>query len=127
MTRTHSQQTQRTFKFLMRLRPDFESVRSQLLNRDPIPSFDDVVRSVISEETRLSTLSTSRSSTVDTVLAAAAPRQSRTPPSAASRGVPLLPALLPQATSPTASQVICHYCKRPGHMKAQCRKLQQRQ
>ena len=68
----------------MRLRPDFESVRSQLLNRDPSPSFDDVVRSVISEETRLSTLSTSRSSTVDTVLVAAASRQLGTSPSAAS-------------------------------------------
>ena len=64
----------------MRLRPDFEFVRSQLLNRDPIPSFDDVVRSVLSKETRLSTLSTSRSSTIDTVLATAAPRQSGTPP-----------------------------------------------
>ena len=111
----------------MRLRPDFESVRSQLLNRDPIPSFDDVVHSVISEETRLSTLSTFRPSTVDTVLATAAARQSGAPPSTASRGVPLLPAPLTQAVSPTASPVICHYCKRPGHMKAQCRKLQQRQ
>lgn len=53
----------------MHLHPDYEAVRSQLLNMDPIPSFDDVVHSVMVEETRLYTLSSSHPGSTDIVLA----------------------------------------------------------
>lgn len=42
---------------MMRLHPDFEVVHSQLLNQDPLPSFNDVIHKVITEETHLITLS----------------------------------------------------------------------
>ncbi|KAH7686098.1 Zinc finger CCHC-type protein [Dioscorea alata] len=103
----------------MRLRSDFEAVRSQLLNRDPLTSFDDVIRSVIAEETRLNTLSL-RLIPTDTVLAVTSPRSTRV-----SSGSSVPPATASSTYS--RSSVICHYCKRPGHMKNQCLKLQQRQ
>ena len=40
-----------TFEFLMRLQPAFEPIRGQIVNRDPVPSFDTVVALVIAEET----------------------------------------------------------------------------
>ncbi|XP_039146892.1 uncharacterized protein LOC120284166 [Dioscorea cayenensis subsp. rotundata] len=115
-TRTQSRQIQRTFEFLMHLHPDFEAIRSQLLNRDPLPSYDDVIRSVIAEETSLSTLSP-RLLPTDTVLAVTSPhvtKVSSAPPS-------------PVSSTSIRSSVICHYCKRPGNMKHQCLKLQHRQ
>ena len=55
--------------FLIRLRSDLEYVHSQLLNREPTP-FSDVVRSIISEETRPGTIATSISPSVGAVLIA---------------------------------------------------------
>ena len=37
----------------MRLQPAFEPIRVQIVNQDPVPSFDTVVALVIAEETRL--------------------------------------------------------------------------
>ncbi|KAH7679310.1 Zinc finger CCHC-type protein, partial [Dioscorea alata] len=104
---------------LTHIQQHFEAVHSQLLNRDPLPSFDDVIRSVIAEETRLSTLSP-RLVPTDTVLVVTSPRSTRS-----STGSTISPASASSSSSRTS--VICHYCKRPGHMKSQCLKLQQRQ
>ncbi|KAH7655630.1 hypothetical protein IHE45_18G025100 [Dioscorea alata] len=101
----------------MRLYLDFEAVRSQVLNRDPLPSFDDVIRSVIAKETHLNTLSPMVIST-DTVLAMTSPCPTRVSSSSS---------MSPASASSTFSQssVICHFYMHPGHMKNQCLKLQQ--
>ena len=44
------------YEFLMRLRPEFEAVRAQLLHRVPPPSLSDTLALVIVEETRLRSL-----------------------------------------------------------------------
>lgn len=110
-TRTQSYQTQHTFKFLLHFRPDFEAVSCWLINQDPLPSFDDVVHSVIIEETRLSTLSPWLIPT-NTVLIVISPHSSREPSS---------PSVQPASASPSFSKsfIICHYFKHPGYLKSQ--------
>ncbi|KAG6658993.1 hypothetical protein CIPAW_03G001800 [Carya illinoinensis] len=51
-------ETSRRDQFLMKLRPDFDSVRSQLMNRDPVPSLDDCLGDLLQEEQMLLTRST---------------------------------------------------------------------
>ncbi|KAF5451731.1 hypothetical protein F2P56_026811 [Juglans regia] len=51
-------ETSRRDQFLMKLRSDFESVHSQLMNRDPVPSLDDCLGDLLQEEQRLLTRST---------------------------------------------------------------------
>ena len=115
----------RTFAFVMRLQPAFEPIRGQIVNRDPVPSFDTVVALVIAEETRM------RSSTTMSVV-----------PLTATPGVVLAahqPSLAPRFTSPStrvppapsaptdASSAFCRYCKKRGHLRDQCPKLLRRQ
>ena len=47
--------TTRRDQFLMKLRPEYESVRSSLLNRSPVPSLDICFGELLREEQRLST------------------------------------------------------------------------
>ena len=49
---THRERT-RLHQFLMGVLDDFESVRSQLLNRSPLPTVNQVVNDLVCEETRL--------------------------------------------------------------------------
>ena len=49
------------YEFLMRLRPEFETVRAQLMHRVPPPPLSDTLSLVIAEETRLRSLSDSPS------------------------------------------------------------------
>ena len=104
----------------MQLRPGFEPVRSQLLNREPPSLFDDVLRSVISEKTRFGTPAISRSSSVDTVLAVTTPWHFGTHSPTAPH-VPRAPIVLLASSALSASsdgpQLWCHYCKRLGHSK----------
>ena len=46
----------RVYEFLMRLRPDFEAVRSQFLHRQTPPTFRDTLSTIFAEETRLCTM-----------------------------------------------------------------------
>ena len=45
----------RLHQFLMGILDDFESIRSQLLNRSPLPTVNQVVNDLVCEETRLKT------------------------------------------------------------------------
>src|SRR4051812_878754 len=100
----------------MRLRPEFEALSGSILRCHPLPSINDVVSEFIAEETRLRLSSPSQ-----------APPQSgstlTTPHRAPNRNTPA------QKSSPReplhhqflGKQVICNYCKKPGHMLANCR------
>ena len=46
----------RVYEFLMRLRPEFEAVRSQFLHRPTPSTLRDTLSSIIAEETRLRTM-----------------------------------------------------------------------
>ncbi|XP_020113547.1 uncharacterized protein LOC109727784 isoform X2 [Ananas comosus] len=57
------------FQFLVRLRPKFEALRGQILDRSPLPMLDTALAQLIAEETRLRVLHSSKPSQA-TVLAA---------------------------------------------------------
>ena len=134
----------RVFVFLMRLRPEFEAVRSQFLHRTTSPTLRDTLSSVLAEETRLRSLEgASHSAPPHAVLAApqypqlpAVPLAQLPPsPPPPSFGAPVRPtAQAPTQGSssqgPPATQrrqVRCHYCHALGHIRSDCRKLQRAQ
>ncbi|KAF7126447.1 hypothetical protein RHSIM_Rhsim11G0068500 [Rhododendron simsii] len=74
---------QRLIQFLMALTIDFEPVRASLLHRNPLPTLDQAISELLSEETRLGTL---KSQSLDSALAThrrrdVQPSQSSGPPS----------------------------------------------
>lgn len=44
------------FQFLIRLYPEFESLRGQLFHLSPLPTLDDTLKNLMAENTRLRTL-----------------------------------------------------------------------
>uniref|UniRef100_A0A1D1XK22 Gag-Pol polyprotein n=1 Tax=Anthurium amnicola TaxID=1678845 RepID=A0A1D1XK22_9ARAE len=111
------------YHFLMRLRPEFEALRGQLLHRSPLPSLEDALTDLLAEETRLCAIRTSVVST-ETVL------------TAVSRSGSSQPALLPRPqsapsyhgdSSGPSAPVYCKYCRKRGHTIDQCWTLQRRQ
>ncbi|RVW92020.1 Retrovirus-related Pol polyprotein from transposon RE1 [Vitis vinifera] len=96
--------TTRRDQFLMKLRPEYESVRSSLLNRSPVPSLDICFGELLREEQRLSTqaiLEQSHGSSGTTTVAYAA--QGRGPPM-------------------HSKNLQCFCCKEYGHIAATCPK-----
>ena len=110
----------------MRLQSTFEPARGQILNHDPVPSFDIVVSIVISEETWMWSQSTSYSSTPETVLAAhQPPPASHSATTSSTSHAPRAPTA-PPAQADTSS-VFCRYCKQHRHIDNQCPKFQHQQ
>ena len=50
--------TSKRDQFLMKLRPDFEIARSNLMNRHPVPSLDAYLSELLCEEQRIVTQAT---------------------------------------------------------------------
>nr|CAN66507.1 hypothetical protein VITISV_034008 [Vitis vinifera] len=96
--------TTRRDQFLMKLHPEYESVRSSLLNRSSVPSLDICFGELLHEEQRLSTqaiLEQSHGSSGTATVAYAA--QGRGPPM-------------------HSKNLQCFYCKEYGHIAATCPK-----
>ena len=88
--------------FLMKLRPEFESLRASLLNRNPIPSLDICVGELLREEQRIATqalLTESKELSVPVNVAYAAQGQQR-----------------------GKGSLQCYSCKEYGHIARNCRK-----
>ena len=103
----------RTFDFLM-----------TLLNRDPIPSLDDVIRLVHAKETWLRSLTPSHSSPFVEIVLATTTGTPASRTSLVQRPPKLLPGAISDFTLPIARSSFCCYYKWPGHMKEQCYRLQ---
>ncbi|KAJ0042952.1 hypothetical protein Pint_17821 [Pistacia integerrima] len=91
-------------QFLMKLRPEYESIRSSLLNRSHVPSLDICFGELLHEEQRFSTqaiLEQSHGSSETASMAYAAQ----------GRGSPV-----------TSKNLQCFYCKEYGHIAANCPK-----
>ena len=59
----------RVVQFLIKLRPDFEPIRANILNRETIPDIDIVFGKLIREETCINTLASMDSShTIDATM-----------------------------------------------------------
>jgi len=90
----------RVLHFLMALTHEFEPVRAAILHRGSLPKLEGVVSELLSEETRLRILNVQPHNTaVDTTT------------------------VLAVASNPAKSEKTCNYCRRPGHVISECRKL----
>ncbi|XP_020102601.1 uncharacterized protein LOC109720129 [Ananas comosus] len=111
---------QRLFQFLMRLRPEFEALRGQLLHRTPFPTIDVALAELIAEETRLRVLSSS-SSAMPNVLAAHGPA-SPPPVPAPTYHQPPSSYIPNPGTRKDKRSIQCRYCHLWGHSIQDCRK-----
>lgn len=113
-------------QFLMKLRPEYESVRSSLLNRSPVPSLDICFGELLREEQRLSTqaiLEQSHDSSGNTTMAYAV--QGRGPPMA-SKHMQCFCCKEYGHIAPNCPKKYCSYCKKKGHIIKECRIRPQR-
>lgn len=100
---------QHTYQFLMGLKPEFESLRIQILNTSPMPSFYEVFATIDSEE-RSRRLIQPVAPLPSSVLAL----------SSVSDQMAFAAKFSSCASS---SKVICHHCGAIGHVQARCFKL----
>ncbi|KAK2966046.1 hypothetical protein RJ640_001980 [Escallonia rubra] len=93
-------------QFLMKLRPDYEIVRANILNRGTLPTMDAVLGELLREETRIATQATlERKTELDSVFIA---KQNMGKWSA--------------SQSKDLSKVQCFECKEFGHVVSHCKK-----
>ncbi|KAJ0086108.1 hypothetical protein Patl1_07356 [Pistacia atlantica] len=114
--------TSQSDQFLMKLRPEYESVCSSLLNRSPVPSLDICIGELLREE-RLSTqaiLEQSHGSSKTTTMVYAAQ----------GRGLPMTSKNLQcfccreyGHIAANCPKKYCSYCKKKGHIIKECRSL----
>ncbi|KAH7665923.1 RNA-directed DNA polymerase protein [Dioscorea alata] len=116
--RRQRDETRRMYEFIMRLRPEFESTRAQLLHAPSAYSLDEAFTFVRAEETRL------RGSFTRGGSALVVPRLASTSPASSStRSLPSPPVSSRPSPRPKR-QVTCYYCGIPGHLERDCRKKQ---
>ena len=114
----------RVFQFLMGLNPEYEQLRGQLIHRETL-NFKDALRSVRLEEARLQQAQSGIPATAMAIQSSTTTQATtRGPPSTGnlSRGTPPRTEETPRG-DPT---LFCNYCKKRGHSKETCFKLQRK-
>ncbi|CAL1357650.1 unnamed protein product [Linum trigynum] len=110
----------RLFDFLMKLRPEFEAVRANLLNRD-ILQFDGVLGTLVREETWLRTQAVIdlRPGEGEALVASAAGQGAH----GSGHGAAAYAVDRPQFQRRIPiSDLICHHCREKGHLQKHCRR-----
>ncbi|XP_073116145.1 uncharacterized protein [Elaeis guineensis] len=103
---------QRLVDFLDGLNPEFEYRRSSILSTQKWPTLDKTISLVLSEETRLTTMSSSMNTAIRSALVVQPNTLGSSSPNSA------------QETQPRPRGVkICDHCHKPGHIKAYCYEL----
>ncbi|XP_078429486.1 uncharacterized protein LOC144708026 [Wolffia australiana] len=111
----------RVFQFLMGLNPEYEVVRAQLIHRETGPTFKDALHSVRVEESRFQQAQNSASALVAHSSSSARP-SSTPPPGSLPRG----PTARTEDSPKGDPSLFCNYCKKRGHSKETCYKLQRK-
>uniref|UniRef100_A0A2N9GH63 Integrase catalytic domain-containing protein n=1 Tax=Fagus sylvatica TaxID=28930 RepID=A0A2N9GH63_FAGSY len=106
---THRERT-RLHQFLMGVLDDFESVRSQLLNRSPLPTVNQAVNDLVREETRLKTHRSSQPHTTVLATPALVDPTVTAPPKGHDK----------RRSNQKNSHLICAFCKHRGHTIDRC-------
>jgi hypothetical protein len=101
---THRERT-RLHQFLMGVLDDFESVRSQLLNRSPLPTVNQAVNDLVREETRLKSHRSSQPHTTVLATPVSVDPTVTAPPKSHDK----------RRSNKKNSHLICAFCKHRGH------------
>jgi hypothetical protein len=109
LVNTHRERT-RLHQFLMGVLDDFESVRSQLLNRSPLPTVNQAVNDLVREETRLKSHRSSQPHTTVLATPASVDPTVTAPPKDHDK----------RQSNKKNSHLICAFCKHRGHTIDQC-------
>lgn len=110
-------------QFLMKLRPEFETVRGNLMNRKPVPTLDESFQEVIREEQRIFSNKheeDKQSSVVDMAFAARSHHNSRDIQTIKCYSCQKLGHL-----AKDCKNKFCRYCKKEGHIITECRRRPQ--
>uniref|UniRef100_A0A2N9IA16 Retrovirus-related Pol polyprotein from transposon TNT 1-94 n=1 Tax=Fagus sylvatica TaxID=28930 RepID=A0A2N9IA16_FAGSY len=116
----HVHRTSQRDQFLMKLRPEFESIRASLVNRDPVPTLEACFGELLREEQRLNTqnlMEQSRiaSNTVSVAYAAHGKGKGRDMSTTQCYSCKKYGHI-----APNCPQKFCNYCKQPGHIIKEC-------
>ena len=114
-------------QFLMKLRNEYESIRSALMNRTPLPSLDVCLNELLREEQRISTSAhLAQQKTKTYSVAFLANKASQPPPRDLSKTQCYSCKKFGHLAS-QCKQKVCNYCKKSGHIISECRRRPQRQ
>ncbi|XP_078433789.1 uncharacterized protein LOC144705123 [Wolffia australiana] len=112
----------RVFQFLMGLNPEYESLRAQLIHREKELTFKDALRSARIEESRFQQTQTPASALIAHSSSSMRPSITTTPTGASPRGA----SIRTEESSKGDPSLLCNYCKKRGHSKETCFKLQRK-
>jgi len=110
-------------QFVMKLRPDYEPIRANILNRETLPDIDVVFGELIREETRINTLASMDSSyTIDAAMyTSKGTHKSYTQSSFQKSGPQCFECKeYGHIASHCKKRNICNYCKKLGHIIQEC-------
>ncbi|XP_078427982.1 uncharacterized protein LOC144700456 [Wolffia australiana] len=113
----------RTLQFLMGLNSEYETLRSQLLHREKFPTLAEAISELQGAESRKKIGTKGGEASTPTAAAHLAKKepQSNQTSSVAPSSVPQHSKATPKEGS--TSELICGYCRKPGHIKRDCRRL----
>ncbi|KAJ0099816.1 hypothetical protein Patl1_20691 [Pistacia atlantica] len=105
-------------QFLMKLRPEFEATRSNLMNRNPVPSLDICFGELLREEQRLTTQATyQHDKMISNAVAYAAQGKGK---GRDMRNVQCFSCKEYGHIATNCTWKFCNYCKKPGHIIKEC-------
>ncbi|XP_078441005.1 uncharacterized protein LOC144710992 [Wolffia australiana] len=113
---------QRIFTFLMGLNPVFESVRSQLLHREKLPSLEEAIGAILQAESRLAVSSDSQGQNSAALLTKRPEGRTNPPGGGTARPTPSSSAVGGDGED-NRDSLFCNYCKKRRHTKETCWKL----
>ncbi|XP_078447608.1 uncharacterized protein LOC144716357 [Wolffia australiana] len=112
----------RVFQFLMGLNPEYESLRAQLIHREKELTFKDALRSARVEQSRFQQTQNPASALVIQSFASTRPPTTTTSTRASSHGASTRTEESPKGDP----SLFCNNCKKRGHSKETCFKLQRK-
>ncbi|KAJ0084938.1 hypothetical protein Patl1_30072 [Pistacia atlantica] len=105
-------------QFLMKLRPEFEATRSNLMNRNPVPSLDICFGELLREEQRLTTQATyQHDKMISNAVAYAAQGKGK---GRDMRNVQCFICKEYGHIATNCTRKFCNYCKKPRHIIKEC-------
>jgi hypothetical protein len=116
----HVHRTSQRDQFLMKLRPEFESIRASLVNRDPVPTLEACFGELLREEQRLNTQNLMEQSRIASNIVSVAYAAHGKGKGRDMSTTQCYSCKKYGHIAPNCPQKFCNYCKQPGHIIKEC-------